>query len=429
MNKEEFYSMVETRDDWSFANVPRSETKEITHSYHKYPAKFIPQLARAFINEYTEEGGFIWDSFCGSGTLNLEALRNNRNSVGTDINPVAVLISRVKTTSLDPEKLEIYIEDLVHNLETKKVYDERYYVRKGVLNGNLNVLKAWFSEESLIELGHILWHIKKLDYSTKYREFGLCAFSSILKRSSYWLSSSIKSQKDPDKKPEEPLLYLKRQLNSMKKANKSLYDELMDNTTQVRIFRHNSKHRLPKSIKKFDCIITSPPYVVSYDYSDIFRLSTYFLFYQEDYRKFRETFIGTPLIKKRQRGLDETNPELHIINSINNAGLKKGLAEYYGSMGGFFYKSRFHIKKDGLLVMVIGDTALRGVEIPNAYLLSKIAEMNGWCLENAYEREVPVKILPTSRDPITGKFTSKQNGNYSKRYEKEYILVFRVGSS
>jgi DNA modification methylase len=81
MNKEEFYSMVEPKDDWSFSDIPRSETRELTHSYHLYPAKFIPQLARAFINEYTDEGGFIWDSFCGSGTLNLEALRTNRNSL------------------------------------------------------------------------------------------------------------------------------------------------------------------------------------------------------------------------------------------------------------------------------------------------------------------------------------------------------------
>lgn len=120
MNKEEFYSMVEPRDDWSFSDIPRSETRELTHSYHLYPAKFIPQLARAFINEYTDEGGFIWDSFCGSGTLNLEALRTNRNSVGTDINHIAVLISRVKTTPLNPEKLEAYVEELVQNIEKKK---------------------------------------------------------------------------------------------------------------------------------------------------------------------------------------------------------------------------------------------------------------------------------------------------------------------
>lgn len=429
MNKVEFYSMVEPRDDWSFSDIPRSETRELTHSYHLYPAKFIPQLARAFINEYTDEGGFIWDSFCGSGTLNLEALRTNRNSVGTDINPIAVLISRVKTTPLNPEKLEAYVEELVQNIEKKKVYSEQYYVRKGVLNGNLNVLKEWFSDESLLELGHILEYIKKMDYPKKYQEFGLCAFSSILKRSSYWLNSSVKSQKDPEKKPGEPPLYLRRQLCSMKKANKSLYEEIENTTTQIRIFRHNSKHHLPKSITKFDCIITSPPYVVSYDYSDIFRLSTYFLFYQEDYRKFRETFIGTPLIKKRQRSLDGTDPEAPIINSINDTRIKKGLTEYYMDMGGFFYKSRYHVKKDGQLIMVVGDTELRGVEIPNAYLLSRIAEMNGWFLENAYEREVPVKMLPTSRDPLTGKFTSKKGGNYSERYEKEYILIFRVDSS
>jgi DNA modification methylase len=42
----------------------------------------------------------------GSGTTLVEAIVHDRRAYGTDINPVAVLITKAKTTSIEPEKLE-----------------------------------------------------------------------------------------------------------------------------------------------------------------------------------------------------------------------------------------------------------------------------------------------------------------------------------
>ncbi len=36
---------VEDNPDWSFARLKRSETLWGPHGYHRYPAKFIPQLS------------------------------------------------------------------------------------------------------------------------------------------------------------------------------------------------------------------------------------------------------------------------------------------------------------------------------------------------------------------------------------------------
>lgn len=423
MNEREFYSMVEHRDDWAFSHVPRTQTREITHSYHKYPAKFIPQLARALISEYTDERDLIWDPFCGSGTLNLEALRTCRHSLGTDINPIAVLISRVKTTPLEPERLSTHNQELLKAIDTHKIRSESFYISKQVLNGNVDVLRKWFSKNSLLELGHILWYIKKQLSERRYREFALCAFSSILKRSSFWLNSSVKAQIDPEKRPQNPLFYFKKQLRFMEKANKRLWHEVEDNQTQVRIFKHNASHSLPRKIRKMDCIITSPPYVVSYDYSDIFKLSTYFLFYQEHYQQFRKRFVGTPLRKNSRRPLNMSNSDQRIIDSVGDVGIRRSLTQYYKDMSAFFENANNHLKNNGWLIMVVGDTQLRGTRIPNAYLLNKIASGIGWSLERVYEREIPVKILPTFRDEATGKFTNRQNSNCSERYGKEYILV------
>ena len=41
-------------DSWSFREIDRSETSYLTHSYHRYPAKFIPQLAARLIKENSQ---------------------------------------------------------------------------------------------------------------------------------------------------------------------------------------------------------------------------------------------------------------------------------------------------------------------------------------------------------------------------------------
>ena len=425
MNKSDFYLNTESRGDWSFAQLTRAETAELTHCYHNYPAKFIPQLAKELIETYTVIDNVVWDPFCGSGTLNVEAYRSKRNSIGTDINPVSVLISRAKTRTLIPDKLRDYIEQLTQDIDSSKIYDQVYYETKGILNGNLETLKEWFSDDNLLALSHILWRIREKQSRREFKGFALCAFSSILKGASYWLTSSVKSQKDPDKKPQKPFLAFVKQLELMEKANGLLFTESEGNRSKTVIVRHDAKHQLPSRVGRADCIITSPPYLVSYDYSDIFRLSSYLLFPEKQYDKFRRKFIGTPL--KRNRSSGNLIPSIlgATIQAITDSAIQRTVTEYYRDMNMFFRKARRSLGNNKHMIMVVGDTKLRGVDIPNAYFLYEIAEVNKWHLENSYRRKIPVKILPTLRDAVTGRFTNSSNDNSDARYDEEYILVFR----
>lgn len=95
----------EVDDSWSFKDATRTETSYLTHSYHRYPAKFIPQLASRVIKENSHAGDLVCDPFMGSGTTLVEAIVNGRRAYGTDINPVAVLIARAKTSPIDPSLL------------------------------------------------------------------------------------------------------------------------------------------------------------------------------------------------------------------------------------------------------------------------------------------------------------------------------------
>ena len=40
---------------WSFSDKTRKDTAYITHGYHRYPAKFIPQIVSRLAEKYTKE--------------------------------------------------------------------------------------------------------------------------------------------------------------------------------------------------------------------------------------------------------------------------------------------------------------------------------------------------------------------------------------
>ena len=80
--------------DWDFDGA---KTSYLTHGIHPYPAKYIPQIPNALIQELSAVGDVVADIFCGSGTTLVEAITLKRHAIGIDANPLACLISKAKT--------------------------------------------------------------------------------------------------------------------------------------------------------------------------------------------------------------------------------------------------------------------------------------------------------------------------------------------
>jgi DNA modification methylase len=72
----------------------------LSHDVHYYKAKFFPRLARAILNVYGEGATRVLDNFVGSGTSLLESSLLGTPSVGFDIDPLSVRISRTKLRAL-----------------------------------------------------------------------------------------------------------------------------------------------------------------------------------------------------------------------------------------------------------------------------------------------------------------------------------------
>ena len=66
------------------------------HRIAPYIGRMRPALAKSLVSEYSSVGGWVWDPFCGSGTVPLECRLLARNVIAGDVNPYACMLTRAK---------------------------------------------------------------------------------------------------------------------------------------------------------------------------------------------------------------------------------------------------------------------------------------------------------------------------------------------
>ncbi|WP_405677017.1 DNA methyltransferase [Streptomyces sp. NBC_01511] len=84
----------------SLSGLSRKKNEYLTHSFHKYKAKFFPRMARALTNYVVPDGGRVLDPFMGSGTLGVEAALMGIQAEGIDVDPLSVEMANLKVNAL-----------------------------------------------------------------------------------------------------------------------------------------------------------------------------------------------------------------------------------------------------------------------------------------------------------------------------------------
>ena len=173
-------------------------TRRYTHYLFRYPAKFHPPVARALLERHTQPGDRVLDPFCGSGTLLIEAALSGRSAIGSDVDPVAAFVSRVKASPLDGARLRKrwarLEKQLVPLARTAKKYDDlqwqdigdRTYRREiaGLEVPAIPNLFHWFRRYVIVDLARIKREVVALDATRAERAFFLLCFASIIRNCS-----------------------------------------------------------------------------------------------------------------------------------------------------------------------------------------------------------------------------------------------------
>ena len=126
-----------------------NKTNHYTHSFFKYPAKFVPEIPNWFLRNFTKERDVILDCFCGSGTSLVEAVLMNRVALGIDFDPLSHLLTKTKTKHLKKKEIQ-FIKDNCEELI--KPSDEDSYP-------DIENLDHWFNKENKEKLSNIITNI------------------------------------------------------------------------------------------------------------------------------------------------------------------------------------------------------------------------------------------------------------------------------
>ena len=419
-------------DDWTFAEYKPSDTGKWTHSYHRYPAKFIPQLVEKLIDEYiTSKDAHIDDPFMGCGTTIVTAISRGFKGSGTDINIISSLITKIKSTPIEPSYLDQKIKNLLVRLEfLSDSQSQNLYTNSNIEplipQKHLERINYWFSEQNKNELGMIL----RIIYDEKdemIRDFFLITFSHILKNCSIWLQASTKPTRDFKKKPTKPYIILKRHLKKMQRGNNSFYQvipqKIKENLKQYLNIKIQDAKTQPTSSNEVDLIISSSPYVTSYEYADLHQLSTIWLDFVDNLSEYRKEFIGSAHKYSNDKKL-KSNIAQEIVNKMQekNKKMANEIRIFFIDMQEVFDESYRILKSGGRCCYVIGDTSLKGVDILNAEVFAESLQHSGFIIDRIIKRNIPSKILPQKRDIKTGRFASNQHAN-SEAYPIEYVVI------
>lgn len=388
------------------------------HRIHAYPAKFpafITSKALSYARSKEINVKRVADIFCGCGTVAFEAQRESLSFWGCDINPVATLIARTKSYRYDIQwlrrystKIEKMLSEADENIDLSTKARER--------------LHYWYSEDQMKDLVRLKNAIiQSIPEESRYRDFFLCAFSNILKSTSRWLTKSIKPQIDPHKSPAKVFSAFRTQLQLMMRA----YEECsLQRKTEVAIATSNFLSTTPREVGAVDMIITSPPYVTSYEYADLHQLSSLWLGFADDYRELREGSIGSTQhqfnFKKEVKRLNQSGNDVVFSLFSQSARIARSVAKYYLDIQQMAEQCTKILHPDGLALFVIGNTRYKGVVVDNARHLAESLLSAGFSKVSIAKRTISKKILTPYRTS-DGRFT--RSNSESKVYAEEFILI------
>ena len=410
-------SVTKKAGSWDFGD----EVEPRIHRIHAYPAKFPAFITSKAIAAARRQGvnvRKVVDIFCGCGTTALEACRAGVEFWGCDINPVATLIANVKSNSYDVGTLQKYRELILEKFDEGKpstVSIEDLPER----------LKYWFHLDDEVTLKVLLDAIRSSVAEGKYQDFFLCAFSNILKPVSKWLTKSIKPQVDPVKPRVDVRTVFVKQVDFMVKA----VQETPIPKTAKREIENANLLDLKVDRSFADVIVTSPPYVTSYEYADLHQLSSLWLGYTDDYRKLRQGTIGSMFHKE-----DLSQTKVPVINVIGERMVKRlekvdrskarASRRYFVDMQKAVIQCKRILRRKGMVFFVIGDTEYKGVKVKNSEYLAQCMRDSGFSDVRKVKRNITGKILTPYRNE-NGRFSREATAS-KKIYAEEYVLMGRV---
>lgn len=387
-----------------------ASTSYLTHSIYYYPAKFIPQVVKYCIDNYTQRNDWIIDPFAGSGTVALEANLAHRNAFLLDLNYLLNHIIPIKIPSTK-NRLE-------YSVLSKKL--QQVFSNETEFTPDWSNIAYWYPPQILEVLKKYWAGQKKLDKDL-YAMIIQSALVKASKRFSFAEHKTPKLFKSKQKNNEIQNLLTRDWKKELNHVISSISIETLDRVNQYIEYTKNNQAKLiyycgvdsatypiTKEIE-FDCLITSPPYLQAQEYIRTSKLDLYWLGYTEEQVK-QISKLEIPYRKT------DTIIETKTLNEIRESLHVKGLTDILNAY--FYYTIKAlenatnTLKKGGKACIFVGNPKVDGIEVETWKVISEYFETKNFHFIAVYEDRIKTRQL----------FKARNNKNPSGM-KSEYLLV------
>ena len=410
--------------------VPLLNNKErYTHLIHTYPAKLLSNIPYYFLmtEDFCPHGGIVLDPFCGTGTVLLEAALSGRQAWGADANPLAVLISKVKTTYISKEILLRSLSTILNRAE-----------RSREMPRMSSMIEGWFSDSTVTQLFRLQQSIEKIK-NIKQKNFFLLCLSNLIRKVSYadptiavpvhlnpnrfaegserretatFRLETLKAVDVYDKFEGICRLNIER-INSLKGVKKINMAEVVSNDA-----RHLTKHLTDEEVipdNTVDLILTSPPYAGAQKYIRASRLNLFWMgmtdaaeirnidgknIGREDYHKKEYDKKYTTSIDAADRVLEE----LYCKGKKERACI---VGNYLNEMKVALDESYRVLKPGGHMIIIIGNNTVCGLSFNTQDYLTSYLQSKGMQLKFKLIDDIKSYGLMTKRNKTANTITSE----------------------
>lgn len=456
------------KDFWDFKDT---DVREYTHGIHNYPAMMVCPISRNIIRLVKEIQAVdtIFDPFMGSGTVLVESMLSGaKNVFGNDINPLALYLSKVKTTRLDISLLQRETQNLydrvgdVYNQFSLQIDGVDEVMRRGyeldltAKDGwganapecllkytqdnyieidvpNFKNIGYWFKPRVILLLSLIKKEINRIE-DKDIREFIFVAFSETIRFVSNRRNGEFKMFRMPTNKVDafEPdvikefTTILNRNVEKMNSFDEACADVGVD--ASISIFKNNATTLEDVPNNSVDLVITSPPYgdsrtTVAYgEYSrlslqwlDLFELS------EKEIMGIDKTLMGG---NKYRNGFEFTissNTLRTSLERIKDIDLERAgdVYSFYLDLSKSIASIADKTKSGGYQFWVVGNRTVKGELLLTDKIISEIAEQYGLQHIHTVDRNIINKVMPSLNSP------TNESGVKSSTMSNEHIVILR----
>lgn len=389
-----------------------------TKSIHPFPARMAPEIALRALEDLRQQvnNGMaprVLDPMCGSGTVLTTAKSYGCQAVGRDVDPLAVLITKVAVMGDDSFDSSAVNQEACNIIAQAKATDSDDYPWTD--SETIEFAKYWFGEDQRIQLCRLTQKIACLNNGPIKDILNLSLSRLIDTKCPRASLASDTSHSRPHKTIEESEYDVyKGFANAVNLVLKHLAKNSWKSDADV---KEGDARSLDISDSSIDVVITSPPYLNAIDYMRGHKLSLIWMGYTiPQLRTIRSESVGS-----NRRPSGETKQSVkEMVQCVREAAknadtLPIGVIERYADdMCAIAEEIHRVMKKEATAVLVVGNSTIRGNYIENDKLTKLACEQAGLSLTDRVEREIPEssRYLPLHGEAL------------GKRMRAEVVLTF-----